>query len=190
MSDKRKQIIEAAAKSFSLFGYKATTIDQVAKMANVGKGTIYTFFKSKEELLEDIVSSIISEIKREADAAIDHRLSFNENVQRALQRIFTFRKEHELTIKLLQEVRDIGTPAVRDVMKRLDREMIAYVREKIEEAMAKGEIRSCDAELTAFLMFKMYIALNVDWEKEHEPLPQQKIAELFDLYLLKGLFPR
>ncbi|MCG3084666.1 TetR/AcrR family transcriptional regulator, partial [Anoxybacillus sp. LAT27] len=80
--------------------------------------------------------------------------------QRALQRIFTFRQEHELTIKLLQEVRDIGTAAVRDVMKRLDREMIAYIREKIEEAMAKGEIRPCNSELMAFLMFKMYIALS------------------------------
>ncbi|SFA47189.1 transcriptional regulator, TetR family [Anoxybacillus pushchinoensis] len=187
MSEKKKQIVEAAAKSFSLFGYKATTMDQVAKMANVGKGTIYTFFKSKEELLEDIVSSIISEIKYEANEAVDARLPFNENVQRVLQRIFTFRKENELTIKLLQEVRDIGTPAVRNVMKRLDREMIAFIREKIEEAMAKGEIRSCNAELTAFLMFKMYIALHVDWEKEHEPLSPQKIAELFDLYLLKGL---
>ncbi|ALA70715.1 TetR family transcriptional regulator [Geobacillus stearothermophilus 10] len=184
MSDKKKQIIDAATKSFSLFGYKATTMDQVAKMAKVGKGTIYTFFKSKEELLEDIVSSVIFEIKREADAAIDHRLSFNENVQRALQRIFTFRKEHGLTIKLLQEVRDIGTPAVRDEMKRLDREMIAYIREKIEQAMAKGQVRSCDSKLMAFLMFKMYIALNIDWGKEYEPLSQQKIAELFDLFIL------
>ncbi|MER2090772.1 MAG: helix-turn-helix domain-containing protein, partial [Sporosarcina sp.] len=42
--DRRQVILEAAAKSFSLFGYKATTMDQVAKIANVGKGTIYTFF--------------------------------------------------------------------------------------------------------------------------------------------------
>lgn len=189
MSDKKQQIIDAATQSFSLFGYKATTMDQVAKMANVGKGTIYTFFKSKEELLDHIVSSVISEIKHEADAAMDDRLPFSENVQRALQRIFTFRQEHELTIKLLQEVRDIGTAAVRDVMKRLDREMIAYIREKIEEAMAKGEIRPCDPELTAFFMFKMYIALSIEWEKDHEPLSQQTIAELFDLYLLKGLSP-
>lgn len=189
MSDKKQQIIDAATQSFSLFGYKATTMDQVAKMANVGKGTIYTFFKSKEELLDHIVSSVISEIKHEADAAMDDRLPFSENVQRALQRIFTFRQEHELTIKLLQEVRDIGTAAVREVMKRLDREMIAYIREKIEEAMAKGEIRPCDPELTAFFMFKMYIALSIEWEKEHKPLSQQTIAELFDLYLLKGLSP-
>ncbi|MEH7109635.1 TetR/AcrR family transcriptional regulator, partial [Bacillus sp. JJ1764] len=40
--DRRRMIVEAATKSFSLFGYKATTMDQFAKLANVGKGTIYT----------------------------------------------------------------------------------------------------------------------------------------------------
>ncbi|MGQ0422282.1 TetR/AcrR family transcriptional regulator, partial [Bacillus sp. HC-Mk] len=45
--DRKRSIIEAATKSFSAFGYKATTMYQVAKLANVGKGTIYTFFKNR-----------------------------------------------------------------------------------------------------------------------------------------------
>lgn len=46
--DRRKLIVQAAAQSFALFGYKATTMDQVAKIANVGKGTIYTFLRIKK----------------------------------------------------------------------------------------------------------------------------------------------
>lgn len=49
--DRRQQVLQAAAKSFSLFGYKATTMDQVAKIANVGKGTIYTFLQTKSNCL-------------------------------------------------------------------------------------------------------------------------------------------
>ena len=49
--DRKRSIIEAATKSFSAFGYKATTMDQVAKLANVGKGTIYTFLKIKKSYL-------------------------------------------------------------------------------------------------------------------------------------------
>ncbi|KZN97514.1 TetR/AcrR family transcriptional regulator [Aeribacillus pallidus] len=185
--DRKQNIIDAATKSFSLFGYKATTIEQVAKLANVGKGTIYTFFKSKEDLLDEIISSVIVEIKETAEHAMDPDRPFLENAQRALYRIAEFRKQHPLTIKLLQEIRDIGTPAVQEVMKRLDRAIIAFIREKIDNAIKKGEIRNCDSEITAFLMLKMYIALSFDWEKEHEPLPKEKIAELFELYFLKGL---
>ncbi|CAM3957057.1 Transcriptional regulator TetR family [Geobacillus stearothermophilus] len=46
-SDRKRQIIEAATQSFAAFGYKATTMEQIAKLANVGKGTIYTFFSVK-----------------------------------------------------------------------------------------------------------------------------------------------
>jgi TetR/AcrR family transcriptional regulator len=185
--NRKQQIIEAATQSFSLFGYKATTMDQVAKLANVGKGTIYTFFNSKEELLDEIISSVIQEIKRTAEEAIEADRPFFENAHRALYRILAFRKQHPLTIKLLQEIRDIGTPAVQDVMNKLDRAVLSYIREKIEAAMQKGDIRPCDPEITAFLMFKMYIALVLEWEKEHAPLPEEKIAELFELYFLKGL---
>lgn len=48
MADRKKLIVEAAAKSFSEFGYKATTMDHVARSAGVGKGTIYTFLKTKK----------------------------------------------------------------------------------------------------------------------------------------------
>ena len=65
--DRKQEIIDAATKSFSLFGYKATTMDQVAKIANVGKGTIYTFFANKEVLFQEIVIRMITEMKQEAD---------------------------------------------------------------------------------------------------------------------------
>ncbi|MFD2875388.1 TetR/AcrR family transcriptional regulator [Paenibacillus rhizoplanae] len=53
---------------FSLFGYKATTMDQVAKIANVGKGTIYTFFTNKEQLFDEILRDVILEMKNDRRA--------------------------------------------------------------------------------------------------------------------------
>ena len=43
--DRKRSIIEAATKSFSAFGYKATTMDQVAKLANVEKERFILFQK-------------------------------------------------------------------------------------------------------------------------------------------------
>ncbi|KAB2330948.1 TetR/AcrR family transcriptional regulator [Bacillus mesophilum] len=185
--DRKRLIIEAATKSFSLFGYKATTMDQVAKIANVGKGTIYTFFKNKEELFDEIISTLISEMKREADEAIDPELPFHENVHRALYKILEFRKQHQLTIKLFQEEKEMGTPAVLEVMTRLEAAIIHYVREKVIEAIKKGEIQACDPELTAFIMLKLYVSLIFDWEKGHEPLEKERIAKIFEQYVFKGL---
>ncbi|WP_028402524.1 TetR/AcrR family transcriptional regulator [Ectobacillus panaciterrae] len=185
--DRKRAVVEAATKSFASFGYKATTMDQVAKLANVGKGTIYTFFKNKEELFGEIISHLIMEMKLVADKAIDPDAPFFENVHRAIYSILEFRKDHQLTIKLIQEERQIGTPEVQEVMQKLDTAILSYIRTQLEKAIEKGEIRECDPEITAFIMVRLYIALIFDWEKNHKPLEKKHIAELFELYLLKGL---
>ena len=90
-------------------------------------------------------------------------------------------------IKLIQEERDMGTKEVQDVMKQLDATIITFVKSRLEDAIAKGEIVECDPEITAFIMVRLYVALIFDWEKHHEPLEKEHIAKLFELYLLKGL---
>ncbi|QOS88106.1 TetR/AcrR family transcriptional regulator [Peribacillus sp. JNUCC41] len=185
--DRKKLILEAATKSFSLFGYKATTMDQVAKIANVGKGTIYTFYKNKEELFKEIVQRMIEEMKYEAEQSLDDQLSFFENLHRAVYRILEFRQEHQLSLKLLQEERDIGTPAVQEMVNEMEEAIVSYIKEKLKIAIDKGYIQPCDPEITAFLMLKMYLALIFDWERNHTPLEKEEIAELFKIYLFKGL---
>ncbi|WP_066074336.1 TetR/AcrR family transcriptional regulator [Neobacillus soli] len=186
-TDRRKMIVEAATKSFSLFGYKATTMDQVAKLANVGKGTIYTFFKNKEELFEEIISSLVKEMIAEADAAIQPDLPFTENVHHALYRLLAFRSQHQLMIKLVQEEAEMGTLAVSEMLQHVEDKIIAYLKQKIEAAIAKGAIPEANAEITSFLLLKMYIALVSDWERNHEPLSSEQIAEVMKVFLLKGL---
>lgn len=185
--DRRKLIIDAATKSFSLFGYKATTMDQVAKLANVGKGTIYTFFRNKEELLSEIVTSLIKEMKAAAEATIQDDRSFHENANRALYELLAFRKKHKLTIKLFQEEKELGTAAVMEMMQRVEAAIIHFIKGKVIDAIEKGEIKKCNPKLTAFIMLKLYISLIFDWEKTSDPLSKEEIAKLFEFYLFTGL---
>lgn len=185
--DRRQEILDAATESFSLFGYKATTMGQVAKLANVGKGTIYTFFKNKEELFDEIIMKLIQDMENEANDAIDPNQPIEENVHHALYNMLEFRLDHQLTIKLIQEQRDIGTPVVENVMKKVEASILAFIQEKIKRAIEKGEMKQADPEVIAFVLLKVYIALIFDWEKNHEPLSKEDIAEIFQLYIFNGL---
>lgn len=185
--DRKQEIIEAASKSFSLFGYKATTMDQVARLANVGKGTIYTFFKNKEELFNEITEELLDDMTLAAQESIDPELPFKNNVHNALYRMLEFRIEHQLTIKLFQEERDIGTPIVHEVMNKMEDVILSFIEDKVQIAIDREMIRPCDPSLTAFVFLKLYIALIFDWEIKRGPLKKEEIAQLFDLYLLQGL---
>lgn len=185
--DRKKLIFEAATKSFSLFGYKATTMDKIAKIANVGKGTIYTFYDNKEELFKEIVLRMINDMINEAEQVIQPDLSFSKNLHSALYRILEFRKEHQLFIKLLQEEKQMGTPAVQEMLNEIEMAIVSYIKGKIKIGIEKKKIRICNPELTAFLMLKTYLSLIYDWERNHQPLEKEEITEIIQLYFFRGL---
>jgi len=188
--DRRMQIVEAAGKSFALFGYKATTMDQIAKIANVGKGTIYTFFTNKEELFGEIMNSLIMEMKRVAEAVMDPDRPFFDNLGAALEQLLEFQEQHALALKLTHEVREIGTPMAKEGIEQLERAIIGYIKVKIEQAIEKGEIKPCNPQMTAFVMIRLYMALAVDWKNTYEPLDKHEVAQQLRFYLEVGLAPQ
>ncbi|CAM3139792.1 TetR/AcrR family transcriptional regulator [Filibacter tadaridae] len=186
--DRRQEILEAAAKSFSLFGYKATTMDQVAKIANVGKGTIYTFFANKEDLFNAIVVKLINEMRAEADSVAVEGASFEKNAHARLMQMLKFRETHQLYAKLIDEEKELRTPAVKEVLETIEKEIVSYIKEKMEKVIAKGELKPCDTELVAYLLFKSYLALIVDWGKTHDDeLAEKRIVELLSGTIFKSL---
>ncbi len=54
INEKRSRILQAAIKAFSKKGYNRTTISEIAQMASVADGTVYEYFKNKEDLLLNI----------------------------------------------------------------------------------------------------------------------------------------
>ncbi|MBD2864583.1 TetR/AcrR family transcriptional regulator [Paenibacillus oceani] len=187
--DRRRLIIDAAAKSFALFGYKGTTMDQVAKIANVGKGTIYTFFSNKEELFQEIMNRLIGEMKRVAEEVVDPGRKFFDNLNLVLDQLLDFREEHELAIKLSQEVKEIGTQMAQDGIYQIEKAVVGYIQQQVQAAVDKGEIKPCDPKMTAFVMLKLFMALTADWKKSHPPLDKTRVAELLRFYLQEGLAP-
>jgi len=185
--DRRQQILDAAARSFSIYGYKATTMDQVAKDAKVGKGTIYTFFADKEELFKDILNEFILQMKQVAEAVMDDQLPFFENLHNVLLNMVNFRESHRLMIQLTHEVKDMGTRAAIEAQREVESAIIGFIRRKIETAIERGQIRECDPEITAFVMLRLYVSFVSGWNGTRGKLPNEEIARLFQLYLVEGL---
>ena len=60
-SAKRRQILDGARRAFLTNGFDAASMNEIARAAGVSKGTLYVYFKSKEELFEAIVEAQIRE---------------------------------------------------------------------------------------------------------------------------------
>ena len=121
------------------------------------------------------------------EGVFDENASFHDKANRALFKILEFRETHQLTIKLIQEEREMGTQTVMDAMQRVEQSVIDYIKVLIQKAIDQGEIKECNPELTAFVIVKLYFSLMNDWPKNHQPLGKEEISKLFELYLLNGL---
>lgn len=68
---RRAAIIEAALEAFTHQGFNATKLDDVAERAGIGKGTIYLYFDSKENLFEEVVRQNLFPIRDEAEKYVE-----------------------------------------------------------------------------------------------------------------------
>ena len=59
----KNKIIKSAISTFSKYGYDKSRMDDIAKTANLSKGTIYLYFKNKEELFNAISERNTNELK-------------------------------------------------------------------------------------------------------------------------------
>ncbi|HDR4440409.1 TetR family transcriptional regulator [Bacillus thuringiensis serovar brasilensis] len=59
--ERRKEILETAERLFLTKGYTKTTVNDILKEVGIAKGTFYHYFKSKEEVMDEIIMRIIKE---------------------------------------------------------------------------------------------------------------------------------
>jgi len=90
--EKRSLIMDTALERFASEGFHNTTINHIARHAGISKGLMYNYFKSKDELLAEIIDRSISEIYKYFDADRDGILSGNE-FELFIRKLFTLLKE-------------------------------------------------------------------------------------------------
>lgn len=76
--DKRVRILNAATELFARYGFKKTSIDEVAADAGVGKGTVYLLAKNKEDLFFQVVHRELRRWVAEIGEHIDPRVPADE----------------------------------------------------------------------------------------------------------------
>jgi len=76
---RKQEIIDASVKLFAGKGFNNTTLDEIAASSEFGKGTIYNYFSSKEEIYSAIVEDVsinLKQIVQQADKATDSASDF------------------------------------------------------------------------------------------------------------------
>jgi AcrR family transcriptional regulator len=104
-SEKTREIAKTALCLFSQKGYTATSVEQIAESARIGKGTVYEYFNSKEEIFIRAISDWIMETLDRLDeitGQIADPLHRFESLFKMMREIFNFKDPG--TVKLFVEI--------------------------------------------------------------------------------------
>ena len=115
---RRAQILEAARAMFIDRGIADTTVEGIAKAAGVAKGTVYLYYRSKDEILQQLVGADLAELQRATVPAIEGDGTIDEQLRRFFTAALEFYERN------------------RDFIDHCQLDMSAGVRRNAREAIA------------------------------------------------------
>ncbi len=153
--DRPREICAAALEVFAEKGFAAAKLDEIARRAGVSKGTLYLYFKDKEELFRAVVRDTVApniEAVREAVLAAD--LPFAQIVPMFLARFAEVANRlpvGAVAKMVIGESRNF--PELAKVWHdQVASRALAMLSGLIEKAQARGEVRAGDPRLHAFTL--------------------------------------
>ncbi len=177
-----RQLLEAARRVLAAKGYHGTKIVDIARTAQVGVGTFYLYYPTKEALFLELVEDAVAQLKTQLDSV---RASVADPVEQARTRTLTFFRFASDNRELFRIVFGHGA-SFHDVVRRCQDSFITDMRESLEVGMASGAFRTADAAVCAQALIGMSLQV-VSWWIEQEGVPIEEVARSLSDLALHGI---
>jgi AcrR family transcriptional regulator len=137
---KREAILQAALDLFGRYGYRRTSIDDIARKAGVAKGTVYLYVENKEALFRSLSQSLLDRMLADARRAAGARAPVAERLTRILDAKFGF--FHDLLHRSphASELMDSTSRLCADVFAGGDAAYVALLTKAVADATRRGEL--------------------------------------------------
>ena len=192
--DVRTQIVEAAKKRFSHFGFAKTTMAEVATDCSMSPGNLYRFFPGKLDIAEYIATqdfenhlghlALLAEAPGKTARERLHDLLFEE-LRRTYHKLESDPRAYEIALIISRE-----RPEFANWMLANERKIIVKV---LESGLKQGEFQSCGCpiETTAEMIQAAVMKFRYPqlWSKLTLPKLEQELEGVMQL-IVDGLSPR
>ncbi|MBN2146841.1 MAG: TetR/AcrR family transcriptional regulator [Anaerolineales bacterium] len=189
---RRDQIMDSAERLFAERGFHRATTRDIAKAADVSEGTLYNYFKDKNDLLMGIMSRLVEQqhISQRLTAGLPQDAPGFLRAMLSWRKMFVDQNENALK-SLVSEI--MVDPVLR---RRYYDELVApgltMVAFHLRERAHSGQIRPLDPELAAIILLSLTTGLWFFDVMEDEMVHQRwdEIVELLISLLFEGAAPR
>lgn len=142
----RNRIFAAAAKIVGDHGYADASIDRITELAGMAKGTFYLYFSSRQDLLDELLPHVGTDLITYLRAEVSGAKTFFEVEERGFRAFFSFLKNNPGFFRILNEA-EVAAPVAHAKHMAL---VTAHYVSSMQRSVERGEIKNFrDKELEA-----------------------------------------
>jgi len=162
--DKREAILRAAITVFAHNGYFNSKVADIAREAGVADGTVYLYFKSKEDILHSVFDRSVDEAVAEAKKIVETINDPKEKLRQiALLHLERLGDDRDLAVVFQVELRG-STKFMEEFSKAGFAEYLALIRSTFEEGQQAGVFRvDLNAKVVAKILFGALDEMATNW---------------------------
>jgi AcrR family transcriptional regulator len=183
----RKRIIISSGRIFSRYGFKKTTMEEIARALKIGKSSVYYYFKSKEDIFEAVVLYEANLLRNELTTAIK---SVESPVDKMKNYVFVRMKAFEKLSNYYNAIFDKNLDHfdfIETIREKYDREELAILRLILYHGARKKVFNVTNSEYTALAVQTTLKGLEVPlfWKKKEIDI-EERLNGILDV-LFNGI---
>ncbi|HEX2572425.1 MAG TPA: TetR/AcrR family transcriptional regulator [Polyangia bacterium] len=178
-NNKRERILDAAVKVFADKGFYNAKVSEIAREAGVADGTIYLYFKSKDDLLISLFEARMAEVNENLRAALASAADPIAKLRAAVRRHLGLVEQHPhvaevLTVELRQSAK-----FMKEYSNPIFGEFLKLIASTIEEGQRSGALRrDLDPPIIARALFGALDELALAWLLKRRGAPGRRMEGL------------
>jgi TetR/AcrR family transcriptional regulator, fatty acid metabolism regulator protein len=190
-SDVKETIIRESMKLFLAYGFRGTSVKEITEAAGIGRGTLYWYFKSKDEIVETILQKFESEFVEGLIKAVNSCEGNFVAKYRAFHKFATefARDSRDLALvfnALLSEI--VGSNRAAEAeLKAIYEKYRRFLEGMLEDGKRDGSVRpDIDSAVYAHVIIASHTGMLVQWFVNGKSLNVEAFVRTFRDLILKG----
>ncbi len=188
--EKREHILNLAKKRFERFGFNKTTVDEIAKDANISKRTLYQEFESKEKILEELFmyealsvrKSILNKINKIDDPA--------GKLQTYIRLALKYLEQNPFIVSVLHDEKGFFAPFLKDKPHIIETGIEEIFVNILREGIRKGVFRKMDEKVVGHCLFLLFKGFTYGRNSPGHPIGLNEVNQFIHFIIHGVILPK
>ncbi len=180
------EILEVATELFAKKGYASTSMREISENLDITKATLYHYFKSKEQILFEILNNVMDEALESLEKISKMDIPPEEKLKNVLKFYSKYYVSNQNDLILLVNELNSLNEDLKEILINKEKIYLNFMKSIFNELKLQGKLKDIPLTVLAFSFFGM-VHYTIKWYHPEGSIKPEKLSEYFVEIFTKGI---